>query len=117
MENALRMALLFDFYGRLLTERQQDVFQMYFHEDLSLGEVGEELDVSRQAIYDILKRSGSILDEFESKLGLVEKHQERQLVYGEILTLSQLCRAAEAKDRDHYLTAIEEKIRKAQGQG
>ena len=56
MENTLRMALLLD--SMVPTNRAPaHVFQMYFHEDLSLGEVGEEPDVSRQAIYDILKRS------------------------------------------------------------
>jgi len=117
MENALRMALLFDFYGPLLTERQQDVFQMYFHEDLSLGEVGEEFDVSRQAIYDILKRSGSLLEDFESKLGLVARHQERQRIFDEALSLIELCRTAESKDRDQYLTELAEKIAEAQRQG
>ncbi|MCK9526512.1 MAG: putative DNA-binding protein [Limnochordia bacterium] len=116
MENALRMALLFDFYGPLLTERQQDVYQMYFHEDLSLGEIGEELHVSRQAIYDIIKRSGSILEDFDSKLGLVEKHHERQLLYGEVLELIQLCREATPGDRSLHLSMIKEKIKRAQGQ-
>ncbi|NLL48933.1 MAG: putative DNA-binding protein [Firmicutes bacterium] len=117
MENTLRMALLFDFYGPLLTERQAHVFQMYFHEDLSLGEVGEELDVSRQAIYDILKRSGTLLEDFESKLGLVAKHQERQRLYDEALALIELCRTADLKDRDQYLTELAETIKQAQRQG
>lgn len=113
MENALRMALLFDFYGPLLTERQQDVFQMYFHEDLSLGEIGEDLEVSRQAIYDILKRTGAILEEFESKLGLVGKHGQRQLLYGELLDLIELCRAHEKKGEASHLDALEKKVRQA----
>ncbi len=112
MENTLRMTLLFDFYGSLLTERQRDAFQMYFHEDLSLGEVGEELDVSRQAIYDILKRVGAILEEFEDKLGLVKKHQERQQIYDEVLQLINMC-LSEGQNVSN-LRAIEEKIKKAQ---
>ena len=111
MENALRMALLFDFYGPLLTDRQQDVFQMYFHEDLSLGEIGEEQGVSRQAIYDILKRTGSILEEFESKLGLIKRHQERQQLYGDLLALIELCH--QDGESSPHLTAMEEKIRRA----
>lgn len=111
MENTLRMTLLFDFYGLLLTDRQQDVFQMYFHEDLSLGEIGNELEVSRQAIYDILKRVAFILEEFENKLGLVKKHQERQTIYGEILRLVDLLRA-DGQDSPH-VTAIEDNIQKA----
>lgn len=78
MDRTLRKSLLFDFYGPLLTQRQQDVFQMYFHEDLSLGEIGGQLGISRQGVYDILKRSGASLEEFESRLALVEKHQSNQ---------------------------------------
>ena len=111
MEKTLRMSLLFDFYGPLLTERQQDVFQMYCHEDLSLGEIGDELEVSRQAIYDILKRAGGILEDFESKLGLVHKHQERQLIYGEVLDLVDHLRG-ELGDSPH-LRSIEDQIKRA----
>ncbi|NLM26121.1 MAG: YlxM family DNA-binding protein [Firmicutes bacterium] len=78
MEKTIRMNLLFDFYGPLLTERQQDIYQMYFCEDLSLSEVGEQLDISRQAVYDVLKRSSATLEEFEAKLKLVEKHKMQQ---------------------------------------
>lgn len=77
MEKTLRMSLLFDFYGPLLTERQQEVYEMYFHDDLSLGEVGEQLGVSRQAVYDILRRSAAIVEDYEEKLGLVARHLER----------------------------------------
>ena len=60
MEKTLRMSLLFDFYGALLTERQQDVFQLYFGDDLSLGEIAEELRISRQAVYDTLRRGRAL---------------------------------------------------------
>ena len=50
---------------------------MYFHEDLSLGEIGEQLGVSRQAVYDILRRSAAIVEDYEAKLALVTKHLER----------------------------------------
>ena len=113
MDNTLRMALLFDFYGPLLTRRQQDVFDMYFHEDLSLGEVGEELEVSRQAVHDILKRTGTILEELESKLGLVEKHTRRQELYQELLELVELCRR-DSENCQNHLAAMEEKLLKAQ---
>ena len=62
------MSLLFDFYGPLLTERQQNVFDLYFNDDLSLGEIAEELLVSRQAVYDTLRRVGLVLEDFEQSL-------------------------------------------------
>ncbi|HAN94237.1 YlxM family DNA-binding protein [Candidatus Darwinibacter acetoxidans] len=111
MEKTLRMSLLFDFYGALLTERQQDVFQLYFGDDLSLGEIAEELRISRQAVYDTLRRVGLILEEFEAKLGLVQKHQERQRIYEELLTL-----LAQVRSRCGdlpELAAMEEQIQKA----
>jgi predicted DNA-binding protein YlxM (UPF0122 family) len=113
MEKTLRMSLLFDFYGPLLTERQQDVFQMYFHDDLSLGEIAEELDVSRQAVYDLLRRAGSIMEELEGKLGLLKKDLERQGIYNRI---GQLVGELRSQCGDlPQLRAIEEQIQKARG--
>lgn len=77
MEKALRMNLLFDFYGPLLTQRQQEVFQMYYHEDCSLGEIGDELFISRQAVHDLLRRAGLTLENFETNLQLVCKFEEQ----------------------------------------
>lgn len=109
MEKTLRMSLLFDFYGPLLTERQQEIVQMYFHEDLSLGEIGEQLAISRQAVYDMLKRAGVILEDFEAKLNLVARHSERQEVYDELLRLITLLRLQDEM-WPKYLKQLEDKI-------
>lgn len=77
VEKTVRMNLLFDFYGQLLTERQQRFFEMYYAQDLSLGEIAEASGVSRQAVYDIIKRSAAALESFDERLGLVARH-ERQ---------------------------------------
>ncbi|MBO8141891.1 MAG: YlxM family DNA-binding protein [Firmicutes bacterium] len=75
------MNLLFDFYGQLLTEKQRAFFELYHHDDLSLGEIAQEHGVSRQAVYDILKRAERTLEEFESKLALVDRYwQEREVL-------------------------------------
>ena len=71
VDKTVRMNLLFDFYGQLLTDRQRRFFEMYYAEDLRLGEIAEHFDVSRQAVYDILKRSAKALESFEERLGLV----------------------------------------------
>ncbi len=78
IDRTVRMNLLFDFYGQLLTERQRTLFSLYFHDDLSLGEIAEQFQVSRQAVYDILKRSQRALEEFEAKLGLVGRYLATQ---------------------------------------
>ncbi|KXG79008.1 YlxM family DNA-binding protein [Thermotalea metallivorans] len=72
-DKILRISLLYDFYGQLLTEKQQEIIQLYYSHDLSLGEISEQLGVSRQAVYDTIKRTEKILFEYEEKLGLVQK--------------------------------------------
>jgi hypothetical protein len=65
--------LLHDFYGQLLTERQRDFVELYYGRDLSLGEIAGDLQISRQAVYDAIKRAEHILNEYERKMGLVQK--------------------------------------------
>ncbi len=83
MDKTLKMSLLFDFYGPLLTQRQQTIYQLYFDDDLSLGEIADQLKISRQAVFDVLKRSGLSLEAFEKKLQLVAKHQIQQALLNE----------------------------------
>lgn len=66
-----RMALLSDFYGKLLTDRQQEVIKYYYEQDLSLGEIAENLQITRQGVHDILKRAEKALENYEVKLGLL----------------------------------------------
>lgn len=73
MDTHTLLVLYFDFYGLLLTEKQQHIFKMYFEDDLSLAEIGDEVEVTRQAIHDILQRSEKQLLNYENKLGLVAK--------------------------------------------
>ncbi|MCI3919055.1 putative DNA-binding protein [Paenibacillus sp. TRM 82003] len=73
-----RINLLFDFYESLLTEKQRTFLSYYFHDDYSLGEIAEEFSVSRQAIYEHIKRAETMLEEYESKLQLLSKHERRQ---------------------------------------
>lgn len=80
IEKTVRMALLFDFYGQLLTERQREFFALYYDHDLSLGEIAQDYNVSRQAVYDILKRSTQTLTELEEKLELVRRHERQAQV-------------------------------------
>jgi len=73
LEKVAWMNLLFDFYGQLLTDRQKDFMELYYGQDLSLGEIAEEFAVTRQAVHDTLKRAAQLLSQYEEKLGLVEK--------------------------------------------
>lgn len=73
MDKLAKMALLIDFYGPLLTEKQQNVWDLHYQQDLSLAEIAELEHISRQAIHDLLKRTERILAEYEEKLGLVKR--------------------------------------------
>lgn len=73
MEKFAEMALLADFYGPLLTEKQRNVWDLHYQQDLSLAEIADLAKISRQAIHDILKRTEKILVGYEEKLGLVER--------------------------------------------
>lgn len=78
MKDLENMALLIDFYGALLTPRQQELMQAYYLEDLSLAEIAGEGGVSRQAVHDLIKRSEASLHEYEAKLGFVREYRQRQ---------------------------------------
>lgn len=73
MEKFVEQALLYDFYGELLTKRQQQVYEAVVLEDCSLSEVAEDLHISRQGVYDMIRRCNKSLEEYENKLHLVEK--------------------------------------------
>lgn len=90
LEKVAWMNLLVDFYGQLLTERQRSLIDFYYSQNLSLGEIAVEFGVTRQAVHDTLKRAAQLLEEYESKLGLVEKFlmQKEKLLEADVLLSS-----------------------------
>ena len=74
--DALEMALLFDYYGGMLTDKQRDCFDMRYNQDLSLGEITQELGVSRQAVCDNLVRTEALLRRMEENIGCVKRDSE-----------------------------------------
>lgn len=73
LEKVIKINLLYDFYGQMLTDKQKEIIEQYYYNDLSLGEISQCLNISRQGVYDILKRSENLLYHYEDKLCLVEK--------------------------------------------
>ena len=73
MKEFHKINMLYDFYGSLLTEKQQRFIELYYADDLSLGEIAEQFGVTRQAVHDTLKRAEQTLVHYEGKLGLVDK--------------------------------------------
>jgi len=76
LEKMNRINVLYDFYGSLLTEKQQTFLQCYFQDDYSLGEIAAEFEISRQAVYEHLKRAEQMLEDYERKLGLALRHEK-----------------------------------------
>ena len=73
MNEILEQALLYDFYGELLTAHQKNIYEQFVLEDLSLSEIAEDAGISRQGVHDLIKRCNKILEGYESKLHLVER--------------------------------------------
>ncbi|WP_010301610.1 putative DNA-binding protein [Kurthia senegalensis] len=86
LEKTTRMNFLFDFYQALLTEKQRSYMQLYYLDDLSLGEIAESYGVSRQAVYDNIRRTEAMLEEYEEKLQLLSKFKNRQQIVADLTT-------------------------------
>lgn len=107
IEKTNRMNALFEFYSTLLTEKQMNYMEMYYADDFSLGEIAEEYEISRQAVYDNIKRTEKILEEYEKKLHLFSDY----IVRGELLdTLKKYVKETYPKDTTivHYIEQIQE---------
>ena len=90
MERIFEQTLLYDFYGELLTEHQQKIYEDAVYNDMSLSELASEYGISRQGIHDLIKRCDRILQGYESKLHLVEKFTVAKEKIREIEQLTQL---------------------------
>ena len=84
-----RMTMLFDFYGEILTERQKEFFDLYYNEDLSLAEIAENYDISRQGVRDVIVRAEGVMQEIEDKTGLLKRFMQMQSRLDAILEAAQ----------------------------
>lgn len=104
---AYRMAMLYDFYGDLLTARQKEFFDLYYNDDLSLAEIAENYEITRQGVRDIIVRAEKTLEDIEEKTGLIRRfHQTRATVS----TLRDLTTQIEAINRDRLKDGELEKL-------
>ncbi len=78
LEKLNRVNYLFDFYENILTARQQEVFVLYYFDNLSLGEISQKCGISRQGVHDLLKRSVETLESHESRMGLLKSYLFRR---------------------------------------
>lgn len=101
-EDPLVMSMLFDFYGEILTEKQQDFFDLYHNRDLSLGEIAENTGITRQGVRDVIVRATQILRSMEDKLGLVTRYNAMQTG---LLEIRDVAAAIEAINNQRYGSA------------
>lgn len=81
---AYRMALLYDFYGDMLTDRQKEFYDLYYNEDLSLAEIAENYGITRQGVRDVIVRAEAVLTELEDKTGIIKRFHKMQGQFSQI---------------------------------
>lgn len=86
MSKNLKLSVLLDFYGDMLTDKQRDVIELYYNEDLSLAEIAQHENISRQGVRDSIKRGEEIILELEDKLKLYEKFSKLSTMLDKIKT-------------------------------
>ncbi|MBE5945655.1 MAG: DNA-binding protein [Lachnospiraceae bacterium] len=113
MEKIVRQSLLYDFYGELLTEHQKSIYEDIVMNDLSYSEIARLNGISRQGVYDMIKRCDKILEGYESKLKLVEKFVNAR---NKIADIQESIEVLKTKNQDEQLGSmiidIEEKTSK-----
>lgn len=90
MDKIYEQTMLFDFYGELLTEHQRSIYEDAVYNDMSLGEIAAERGISRQGVHDLIRRCDKILQDYESKLHLVERFTKAKEAVAEIEKLTSL---------------------------
>ena len=107
--DAYELALLFDTYGGMLTDKQRDCFDMRYNQDLSLGEIAEEMGVSRQAVCDNLTRTEALLRRMEENIGCVKRDMQTRRVIQELMDAAAVLDASS----DPAILASAQRIRAA----
>ncbi|MCL2611369.1 MAG: DNA-binding protein [Defluviitaleaceae bacterium] len=84
MEDRVKQIKLYDMYGKLLTEKKKEIFELYYHEDLSMAEIAEKQKITAQAVQDHLKKTSESLEDYEEKLGFLKKNEKIKKLLEEI---------------------------------
>ena len=103
MDKNFEHALLYDFYGPLLTEKQQRCLSMSLFDDYSLSEIGEALGISRQAVHDMLHRSEQAMEDYEARLGLLARRDAERETLAKVYEGLKALRAGDADAKNALL--------------
>ena len=112
----MQIGLLYDFYGQFLTNKQREIMHLYYENDYSLSEIAENLQITRQAVHDTIKKSKRILSDYEQLLGLAAKFAGKDLVLTRVSDIAEELKQLLAKKKapeaeDAY---IQEKLEEIQ---
>lgn len=100
-DKTLIMTMLLDFYGEMLTDKQRSCFSMHYNEDLSLSEIAEVMNISRQGVRDLLVRAEAVLIGTEEKIGMVKRFSEQRAVFEQMKQeISELTRITQGRARE-----------------
>ena len=119
LEKSVEIGTLCAFYGGLLTQRQQDALRLYYEEDLSLGEIADELGVSRQNVHELITRSAQKLRKYEEALGSMKRAEESARQLRHAMELIQTIQTANEHDNSRLEEAgslIRRIIRQQEGE-
>ncbi len=117
MAKNLEISVLFDFYGDMLTDKQKDLIDLYYNQDLSLGEIAEIENITRQGVRDSIKRGEAYLLELEEKLGLLQRYknlnkslEKMQKIADDVAALGQKYRSLSLIDCANNIIKVKDEI-------
>lgn len=111
MEKKIKISMLCEIYGKLLTEKQLEILTDYYNNDLSLTEIAENNNITRQAVLDIIKKGENKLFEFEEKLSIMEKTIKQEKLLQEVLAeLSKIGEASSDKKVEKILNHVRKEL-------
>ena len=111
MDKNVKVSMLCQIYGKLLTEKQLEILTDYYNNDLSLSEIAENNNITRQAVRDIIKKGENKLFELEEKLSFMEKTMEQEKILQEVLAeLSKIQEVSSEKKVEKILNHIREEL-------
>ena len=118
MSKDYKYALLLDYYGNMLTEKQRLLLDMYYNSDMSLAEIAEDTGITRQGAHDGIKRSECLLDEYEGKLHLMRQTEKLRVFRDEALLCIKLLKEKQASssEADKALNRLEELLKENDGE-
>ena len=111
MDKHIELSILVEIYGKLLTQKQQDVLNDYYNKDLSLSEIAENNNISRQGVRDLIKKGESKLFEYEEKLNIMKKMQQTdETIQDVLIKLSKIRENSSDKKIEKILNEVQKEL-------